>query len=156
MQDAHGDAELCDPYDTAGEKHEKAREAFKARQAAWLEEINRFLRDLQNRCSRGAAAARQLKPVLPHDLRRRPPSGDVEADKLLEPTPVLEEEIVPFTVWWGDRSGKPPDPDAIRVCVHPEVNRDYAALGFYMDIGQRWGEPHAAASDPAMGLRAGC
>src|SRR5262249_1765145 len=66
---------------------------------------------------------------------------------------VLEEEIVPFTLWWGDRSVKAPDPDAIRIRVHPEANGDYAAVSFYMDIGQRWGEPHAAAADPAMGLR---
>jgi hypothetical protein len=128
-------------------------EAFEARRAAWLEEVNRFLRELQIRCSRRAGPPRQLKAVVPHDLRRRGPSGHTEADKLLEPVPVLEEEIVPFTLWWGDRSGTAPDPDAIRVCVHPEVNGDYAAVGFYMDIGRRWGEPHAAASDPAMGPR---
>ena len=153
MQDARGEAEPCDPHDTAGDRHETANEAFEARRAAWLEEINRFLRELQIRCSRRAGPPRQLKTVVPHDLRRRSPSGDTEADKLLEPVQVLEEEIVPFTLWWGDRSGTATDPDAIRVCVHPEVNGDYAAVSFYMDIGQRWGEPHAAASDPAMGMR---
>jgi hypothetical protein len=153
MQDASGEAEPCDPHDTAGESHETAKEAFEARRAAWLEEINRFLRELQIRCSRRAGPPRQLKTVVPHDLPRRGPSGDAEADKLLEPVPVLEEEIVPFTLWWGDRSGTAPDPDAIRVCVHPEVNGDYAGVSFYMDIGQRWGVPHAAASDPAMSVR---
>ncbi|MFZ1105326.1 MAG: hypothetical protein WAN86_21155, partial [Hyphomicrobiaceae bacterium] len=153
MQDARGEAEPCDPHDTAGDRHETAKEAFEARRAAWLEEVNRFLRELQIRCSRRAGPPRQLKTVVPHDLRRRSPSGDTEADKLLEPVQVLEEEIVPFTLWWGDRSGTATDPDAIRVCVHPEVNGDYAAVSFYMDIGQRWGEPHAAASDPAMGMR---
>jgi hypothetical protein len=153
MQDAHGEAEPCDPNDTAGVSHEAAKAAFAARRAAWLDDINRFLRDLQIRCARRAGPPRQLKPVVPHDLRRHTPSGDTEAEKLLEPIPTLEEEIVPFTLWWGDRTAKAPDPDAIRICVHPEVNGDYAAVSFYMDLGQRWGEPHAPASDPAMGLR---
>ena len=145
--------EPCDPHDTVGESHGKAKESLEARRAAWLEDINRFLGDLQSRCSRKAGAPRQLKPVVPHELQRRPPSGDAEADKLSAPIAVLEEEIVPFTLWWGDRSGQASDPDAIGICVHPEVNGDYAAVSFYMDIGQRWGEPHTAASDPAMGLQ---
>jgi hypothetical protein len=153
MRDASGEAEPCDPHDTAGESPETAKEASEARRAAWLEEVNRFLRELQIRCSRRAGPPRQLKAVVPHDVPRRGPSGDTEADKLLEPVPVLEEEIVPFTLWWGDRSSTSPDSDAIRVCVHPEVNGDYAAVSFYMDIGQRWGEPHAATSDPSMGVR---
>jgi hypothetical protein len=153
MHEANGDAEPCDPDDTAGERHETAKAAFEARRAAWLEEINRFLADLQSGCSRGTRVPRQLKPVVPHDLPRRPPGGDAEAGKLSEPFPVLEEEAVPFTLWWGDRSSNVPDPDAIRICVHPEVNAEYAAFSFYMDIGQRWGEPHASASHPAMSLR---
>jgi hypothetical protein len=152
-RDATGEAEPCDPHDTVGERHEHAKAAFEARRAAWLEETNRFLRDLQNRCSRRVGGPRQLKPVLPHDLPRRPPSGDPDAEKAFAPIPVLEEEIVPFTLWWGDRSVKAPDPDAVRICVHPEMNGDYAAVTFYMDLGQRWGEPHVAVSDPAMGLR---
>jgi hypothetical protein len=153
IRDANGVAEACDPYDAAGQRHDRAKDAFEARRAAWLEQINRFLKDLQGHCSRKAGPPRQLKPEVPHDLQQHPSSGGTDVDKLFEPIPILQEEVVPFTLWWGDRSGTVPDADAIRICVHPEVNADYAAIGFYMDIGQRWGEPHAAAGDPSMSLR---
>jgi hypothetical protein len=153
LQVANGAAEACDPHDTAKEGRDEAREAFAARRAAWLDEINRLLMDLQGRCARKAGPRRQFKPVVPHGLERPAASGDTGGDKAFEPIPVLEEEIVPFTLWWGDRSSNTPDADAIRICVHPEVNADYASFSFYMDIGQRWGEPHAPSGNPAMGLR---
>src|SRR5690606_14990638 len=115
------------------------------------DEINLFLKNLQARSRRKPAPARQLKPVEPHDLHRRQPGAD--SDPFLAPLQVLEEEVIPFTLWWGEPGAE--DADAIRVAVHPEVNADYAAVSFYMDIGRRSGTPLAATGEKSTGGRRG-
>ena len=89
--------------------------------------------------------------MAPHDLHWRPTHSD-PAD-FFKPIDIIEQESVPFTLWWGGPDDTVPGVSAIRVCVHPEVNADYACISFYMDIGQPWNLPHAATPDPALGQR---
>jgi hypothetical protein len=146
-----GAAEPCDPHDTAGEKHTQAKAAFEIRRELWLQQINAFLEQLQNRCALKAERARQLRLVQPHDLKWQPSRSDPE--HFFKPIHVLEQEIVPFTLWWGEEGAEAGAAGANRVCVHPEVNADYACISFYMDIGKPWNRPHLTAPDASLGAR---
>jgi hypothetical protein len=153
------DGRACDPHDTAGEKHEKAKDEFERRRLLWVEEIKAFLDRLQARgCRPGgnspASAAERLRLAAPHDLPWQPMSG--EPGDFFKPVSVLEHATAPFTLWWPDNEVKPQSAgcaEALRICVHPEVNADYACISFYMDVGQRWNEVHAADPNSAHGPR---
>jgi hypothetical protein len=133
-------------------KHLEAKLEFERRRGLWLAQINRFLQELQSRCRlKAGRAKKQLNPVAPHDLHWRPTHSD-PAD-FFKPIDIIEQESVPFTLWWGGPDDTVPGVSAIRVCVHPEVNADYACISFYMDIGQPWNLPHTATPDPALGQR---
>jgi hypothetical protein len=61
-----------------------------------------------------------------------------EPGDFFRPVSVLEHATAPFTLWWPDGEAKPQSParaDALRICVHPEVNADYACISFYMVCG---------------------
>ena len=153
-----GEPEACDPHDTAAEKHIASKLAFESRRQLWIEQINAFLAALQSRSrtrpGQRRAAAKAFKSVFPHDLEWQPTRTDPH--EFFKPVEVLELEIIPFTLWWADPSEKDPQAaaaNAIRICVHPEVNADYACISFYMDIGQQWNAPHSAAADPLRGAR---
>jgi hypothetical protein len=151
LQGVNGAPELCDPHDTAGARHDKAKEVFVARRKAWLEQLNRFLQDLQARSYRKAGSPKQLRLVEPHDLpwtRSPADPGD-----FFRPIEVPQQEIVPFTLWWEEPDSTSPEVSAIRVCVHPEVNADFACISFYMDVSQRWNAAAVAGVDPAQGGR---
>ena len=158
VQGEGGKAQACDPHDTAGEKHAASRLAFESRRQQWIEQINAFLAALQSRSrsrpGRRQAAAKAFKSALPHDLEWQPTPSD--PDEFFKPVEVLEQEIIPFTLWWtdpGEKDAQVAADNAMRICVHPEVNADYACISFYMDIGQQWNAPHSAAADPARGAR---
>jgi hypothetical protein len=109
-----------DPYDTAGQTAERAHDELLARRALWLQQVDRFLEELQ---------ARSHKPP----PRRQPKPADVS-----QPTDTHGAATVCFTLWWNELIGQAipaPDAEAIRVHVMAEVSSDYAAFGFYMDIG---------------------
>jgi len=153
-----GEPEACDPHDTAGKKHIASKLAFESRRQLWVEQINTFLAALQSRSGvrpgqrRGAPKA--FKPVFPHDLQWHPTPADPK--EFFRPVEILEQEIIPFTLWWadpGEMDAQRAGVNAIRVCAHPEVNADYACISFYMDIGQQWNAPHSAAADPSRGAR---
>ena len=134
MNALQGSGEPCDPHDTAGTKHVEAKREFERRRELWLQQINSFLERLQSRCllNRGGAA-KQLRLVQPHDLKWQPSPADPTG--FFRPIDILVQEIVPFTLWWGGQgdAGAGAIENAIRVCVHPELNADYACISFYMD-----------------------
>jgi hypothetical protein len=154
-----GEPQPCDPHDTAGEKHAKAKNDFEQRRKHWVAQIRRLLDTLQESgCHPDGGpprrGAKELKLVRPHDLEWRPRPDD--PDNFFEPVDILEQGAAPFTLWWPDASETDPAAaraNAIRICVHPEVNADYACFSFYMDIGQRWNEAHDATAKDALGAR---
>ena len=114
------------------------------------QQINASWQDLQSRCrlNRGGAA-KQLRPVQPHDLSGRPSPAD--------PSRLLQAHRHPRA---GDRrpsrcGGEDQETPAqgqsrtlsVFACT-PSCNADYACISFYMDIGQAWNRPHAAGPDP--------
>lgn len=157
----HADSgEACDPHDTAGEKHIEAKQDFEHRRRDWVDQITGLLNRLQNRdCHPDGGplrgGAKELKLVSPHDLEWEPPVDDRDND-FFRPVEILEQGAAPFTLWWPDTSetgAAAARANAIRVCVHPEINADYACISFYMDIGQRWNTMHDATPDRARGGR---
>ena len=150
---ATDEGEPCDPHDTAGSQHGKAKSAFEARRKAWVEQIRDFVKQLREhgshpRYDTPLGVPRDVDLVAPHDLDWEAAAGE---DDFFRPMDVLDPGITPFTIWWRDAS----EPDratgrahAIRICVHLEINADYACLSLYMDIGQVWNELHSA--DPAI------
>lgn len=144
-----GSGEACDPHDTAGIGHLDAKPAFERRRELWLQQINAFIERLQGHCRLRRGQPKQFALRQPHDLKWQPSPAD--KTNFFRPIDILVQEIVPFTLWWGAPGET--ELDAIRVCVHPEVNVDYACFSFYMDIGQAWNGPHIAAADAATGRR---
>jgi hypothetical protein len=141
-----GTQEACDPHDTAGQRHVEARRAFDERRDLWIGQFNEFLQALQSR-SRGMGSGRgptprTFKQLTPHDLPWQPVRSD--PDQFFKPVGILEQDTLPFTLWWPDTSAGDSEEAAIRVSVHPELNTDYACISFYMDVGQRWNRPHTA------------
>jgi hypothetical protein len=153
--------EACDPHDTAGEKHLKAKLEFERRRQAWVGQISGLLDSLQKRgCHPDSGpprgGAKGIKLVTPHDLKREPTPDDRDNNDFFKPVEVLEQGAAPFTLWWPDTSeigAAAARANAIRICVHPEINADYACISFYMDIGQRWNALHDATPDRTHGVR---
>ena len=148
----------ADPHDTAGSQHGRAKADFEARRLAWVDQIRDFVARLQRAgCHPLEAHARDgaktLALVKPHDLDWQPQAGE---DDFFRPVHILEPGTAPFTLWWPDKS-EPSEAraraNAIRICVHPEVNADYACLSFYMDLGQAWNAAHDAEPGTSRGSR---
>ena len=140
-----GALEPCDPHDTAGKRHVEARQAFDERRNFWIGQFNEFLEALQRK-SRAMGSGvrpvpRSFKPLMPHDLPWQVARGDPE--QFFKPLTILEQDTLPFTLWWPDPSAGDSEEAAIRVCVHPELNADYACISFYMDVAQRWSRPYS-------------
>jgi hypothetical protein len=146
---ARSSGEPCDPHDTSSLRHPEAKAELERRRKRWVTQINSFLSTMQAKSSprpeQPTAQERQFKPGPPHDLKLDPSLA--RADRFFDPVWILEQETVPFILWWADPNETDADKacrNAIRVCVHPEVNSDYACISFYMDIGQRWDAAHSA------------
>jgi hypothetical protein len=73
--------------------------------------------------------------------------------------PVVGENSLAFTLWWysEEAEGGPPlssaapVPEAVRVRVQVEAQRDHITLTFYLDAGKPWNDNRISASDPATG-----
>jgi len=154
-----GSRERGDPHDTAGEKHLNAKRHFEKRRASWVKHIEGLLESLRSKGCHPEhgpplGSAKGLQLVRPHDLSWSPTRDD--PDDFFKPIDILEQNAAPFTLWWPD--SKETDEaagraNAIRVCVHPEINADYASIAFYMDVGRRWNDDVEFRSVDAAGKR---
>ena len=152
------DGEPCDPHDTAHSRHGQAKLDFESRRAAWVDQIREFVGALRRRgChpmgDQPLGSAKDIGLVAPHDLDWAPSAGE---DDFFRPVDILDPGIAPFTLWWRDRSetgDAAARRHAIRICVHPEINADYACLSFYMDIGQVWNDGQSGGAGASQGQR---
>jgi hypothetical protein len=155
VEDEDGTLQPCDPHDTAGQRHVEARYTFDERRNLWIGQFNHFLQALQGK-SRAMGSGvgpvpRTFKPLMPHDLPWQAARSDPE--QFFKPLTILEQDTLPFTLWWPDPSTGDSEEGAIRVCVHPELNADYACISFYMDIGQRWSRSHSTVPGEPKRMR---
>jgi len=72
--------------------------------------------------------------------------------------PVVGENSLAFTLWWyseeaegGPAHSDEPAPEAIRVRVQVEAQRDHVTLTFYLDAGKIWNSDRISVNDPAIG-----
>ncbi len=143
-------SEPCDPHDTAAPSTSRPSTSSSAAAGFGSQQINSFLARVAEPVpsEQGRRRRKQLRLVPPHDLHWQPspadPAGLLQADR----HPRAGDRALHAVVGRTGRHRRRGSRDAIRVCVHPEVNADYACISFYMDIGQAWNRPHAAAPDP--------
>jgi hypothetical protein len=154
--------ELCDPHDTFSLSYAEARRAYDIRSKLWIRQVNELIKTLQAIGCRPSADGRvvpkEFVSYVPHELAvlQTADAGKLAADTGSdEPTQVLQNETIGFTMWWRDAREEPGDHQetAIRIRVQVELNADYAALSFYMDLGQHWNRPRRIEDNLKPGRR---
>jgi len=117
----------CDPHDTADQEHDEARRLFGLRRRAWIEEIDRNLRGLEE-----GGRLRQGQPGRDKRFLGKP-GANKEA-------PLVDTGSVGMELWWRDPTDARDDSldNAIRVRLQVDLTADYVTYCFYMDIGRTW------------------
>jgi len=72
--------------------------------------------------------------------------------------PVVQENSLAFTLWWRSKNAEGPapatgnsSPEALRVRVQVEAERDHITLSFYLDAGKPWNAERVFSSAEATG-----
>jgi hypothetical protein len=154
--------ELCDPHDTFSLSYAEARIAYDIRSKLWTRQVNDLIKTLQTIGCRPSADGRvvpkEFVSYVPHELAilQTADAGKQGADASSdEPTQVLQNETIGFTMWWRDAREEPGEQQetAIRIRTQVELNADYATLSFYMDLGQHWNQPRRIEDGVKLGKR---
>jgi hypothetical protein len=76
----------------------------------------------------------------------------------ITPFPVVQESSLAFTLWWYSEAaeGRPassgdPSPEALRVRVQVEAQRDHITLSFFLDASKPWNADRCCSSSEATG-----
>jgi hypothetical protein len=140
-------------------RYREARRQFDDRRGLWLAQVNGLVKALQAASCRPQSEPKVFSPFIPHELEvlqradvQRLASTNGDAD---EPTEVLQNETIGFTLWWADSRENEEDrlQTAIRIRAQAELNADYATFSFYMDLGQQWDQPRLPDDSRKPGKR---
>jgi hypothetical protein len=158
------DADIQIPLDKDGEdrwrKYEKICEHDAKNKTKFFEGINDVLRKLQ------ASSANQFRGR-DVDLKLGDPPGWVPSPNFKADHetrnpfkfPVVRENSLALTLWWysADAEGRPsqagdPAPEALRVRVQVEAQRDHITLTLYLDAGKAWNQDRISVDEAVAGI----